>query len=167
MTFDFHIPRKKHKTIKLFSKRKIMNIYFMGPATLFPNHRNSWKSESTVATTKKAPRQWSSTKFPRMNIIIMYYLHWNFIYSLMTEISISAKMFSLLQQWRPPEKWRMNIIIMYLSTLDFIDYVMFSLLRHWPLLYDSFKKTSFITKIIICHKRKLISNTFLHRLTIT
>ena len=37
-------------------------FYGTKPVTLFPNHFNFWKPESTVATTRKAPRQWSSTK---------------------------------------------------------------------------------------------------------
>ena len=47
--------------------------YFFGtkPATLFSKYCSSWKPESTVATTRKVPTQWRSTKSRRMNLTVL------------------------------------------------------------------------------------------------
>ena len=48
-------------------------IKFFGTkyVTLFSNHCNSWKPESTVATTRQATRQWSATKSRKMNLTVL------------------------------------------------------------------------------------------------
>ena len=68
-TFDFtsyksiEISRRSVDVLFLFHE---MYVSWNKPASLFSNHFNSWKPESTVATTRKAPKHWG-TKTIKLN----------------------------------------------------------------------------------------------------